>query len=36
MTIFPRGNENSWIYLLAALTANQGKNPSASTQFTPA
>lgn len=36
MTVFPGGNENSWIYLLASLIANQGKNPSASTQFAPA
>lgn len=36
MTIFPGGNENSWIYLLDSLIANQGKNPSASTQFAPA
>jgi len=36
MTIFPGGNENSWMYLLASLIANQGKNPSASTQFPPA
>lgn len=35
MTIFPGGNENSWMYLLASLIANQGKSPSASTQFAP-